>query len=500
MKRINRRDMVKGTLAGGLFLGLQGPAVENARPAHAAGPNEEVHLALIGLGGIDVPGSVGGRGRQLLRAIREVPGAKVVAVCDVDEAVLDNGVQLLKEHGDRVAKHVDLRHVMDDKNIDAVVIATPNHWHALATIWACQADKDVYVEKPFSHTIWEGRQMVAAARKHNRIVQVGTQSRSSTTLAEAFAYIHSGQLGPIRCVHALIYRPRGGIARVDAPTPVPSSIDYNLWCGPTPLAPVMRKQVHYEWHWFWATGDGEIGNNGPHTIDIGRWALGQDQLPPRALSIGGRFGVDDAAETPNTHIAIFDYHPAPMICEVRNLQKQGNDIGKFRGISSGVVVDCEGGYYIGNASGGTVYDKQGKKIKEINPPPNEQDTEARHMANFVSAVRSRNVSDLNAEAEVGHVSAACCHMANVSHRLGKIYPPSTIREMTADQPELLDAFERCDEYLRANRVDLNSSQAVVGPWVTWDSDQHRFVDQFAEEANTLSHPVYRKPFEVPRLV
>ncbi len=500
MKRINRRDMVKSTLAGGLLLGLHEPVLQSARRAHAAGPDSEVRLALIGLGGIDVEGSVGGRGRQLLQQIREVPGARVVAVCDVDEALLHHGVQLLKEHGDRVAAHVDLRRVLDDKNIDAVVIATPNHWHALATIWACQADKDVYVEKPFSHSIWEGRQMVAAARKHNRIVQVGTQNRSSTNLAEAFEYIHSGQLGPIRFVHAIIYRPRGGIGRVDAPTPVPSSIDYNLWCGPTPLAPVMRKQLHYEWHWFWSTGDGEIGNNGPHTIDIGRWALGQDQLPPRALSIGGRFGVDDSAETPNTQIAMFDYKPAPLICEVRNLVKQGTDIGKFRGTSGGVVVDCEEGYYVGGAAGGTVFDKQGKKIKEIRPSPNDEDTEARHMANFVSAVRSRKMSDLSAEAEVGHVSAACCHMANISHRLGKMYPTSAIREMTGDYPDLLDAFDRCEEYLRANGVNLDSSQAVVGPWVTWDSAQHRFVDQFADAANKLSQPVYRQPFEVPRLV
>lgn len=173
MKHLNRRDMVKSTLAGGVLLGLQDPAVESARRVQAAGPNSVIRLAVIGLGGIEVEGSVGGRGRQLLRQIRQVPGAKVVAVCDVDEAILHNGVELLKEQGDRVAAHVDLRRVFDDKNIDAVVISTPNHWHALATIWACQANKDVYVEKPFSHNIWEGRQMVAAARKHNRIVQVG---------------------------------------------------------------------------------------------------------------------------------------------------------------------------------------------------------------------------------------------------------------------------------------------------------------------------------------
>lgn len=498
MKRITRREMVKTTLAGGLFLGWQDPTLQSCRRACAAGPNSEIRLGLIGLGGIDIEGSVGGRGRQLLRQIAKVPGAKVVAVCDVDEAILHNGVELLKEQGQQVAAHGDLRRVFDNENIDAVLIATPNHWHALATIWACQAGKDVYVEKPFSHSIWEGRQMVAAARKHDRIVQTGMQSRSSPNLADAFQFIRSGELGPIQCVHAIIYRARAGIARVEKPTPPPSTVDYDLWCGPTPMAPVMRKHLHYEWHWFWSTGNGEIGNNGPHTVDIARWALGQNGLPPRALSIGGRFGVDDAAETPNTQIAIFDYRPAPLICEVRNLRQGGKEIGTFRGAGRGVVVDCEGGYYTGDASGGTVFDKRGKKMKEIRPSAASEET--LHMANWVSAVRSRNASELNAEAEVGHVTAACCHMANISHRLGKAGSPSSIRERLNAHPELTDALERCDQYLRANGVDLNDSQAVLGPWVTWSSDQQKFTGEFADAANQLEQPVYRKPFEVPRLV
>jgi predicted dehydrogenase len=500
MNGINRRTMIRSSLAAGLALGLPHAYVDDARSELATGPNSDVRLGLIGLGGIDVPGSVGGRGRQLLQQIQKLPGAKVVALCDVDEAILHNGVELLRDQGDRVTAHRDLRRVLDDQNVDAVVIATPNHWHALATIWACQAGKDVYVEKPFSHNIWEGRQMVAAARNHNRIVQVGTQSRSSTSLATAFQYIHSGELGPIRCVHAIIYRPRGGIRRVNSPTPVPPSVDYNLWCGPVPMAPLMREQLHYEWHWFWSTGDGEIGNNGPHTIDIARWALGQDQLPPRALSIGGRFGVDDSAETPNTQIAILDYQPAPMICEVRNLRASGKEIGEFRGTGRGVVVDCEGGYYVGDTGGGTVFDRAGNRIKEINPSSDHDDPEALHVANFLKAVRSRKTSELNAEAEVGHLSTACCHMANISHRLGKLYSPPEIRELAGANPHLTDAFERCERYLHANGVNLGDSRAVVGPWVTWDAEQQRFSGEFADAANQLAQPVYRKPFEVPRLV
>jgi predicted dehydrogenase len=329
------------------------------------------------------------------------------------------------------------------------------------------------------------------------MVQTGTQSRSSGNLADAVEFLRSGELGAIRCVHAIVYRPRGGIARVDKPTPVPATLDYDLWCGPTPMAPVKRKHLHYEWHWFWSTGNGEIGNNGPHTIDIARWALGQNDLPPRALSIGGRFGADDDAETPNTQIAIFDYRPAPLIAEVRNLRRQGKEIGKFRGAGRGMIVACEGGYLIGEAAGCTVYDRQEKKIKELRRASGSE--ESQHMANFIAAVRSRKASELTAEAEIGHVSAACCHMANLSHRLGQASSPSAIRERMGGQTELMEAFERCDEYLRANGVDLNSTSAVLGPWVTWDSAQGQFTGQLADSANRLDRGTYRKPFEVPQL-
>lgn len=490
MNRLTRREMVKTTIAGGLFLGLQDRAI--------SGPNSEVRLGLVGLGGVDIEGSVGGRGRQLLQYLRKIEGAKVVAVADVDEAVLHHGVELLKGQGQQVKAHGDLRRVFDDDNVDAVLLAIPNHWHALATIWACQAGKDVYVEKPFSHSIWEGRQMVAAARKHGRMVQTGTQSRSSPNLVDAVQYLRSGELGAIQCVHALIYRPRGGLARVDKPTPPPSTVNYDLWCGPTQPAPLMRKNLHYEWHWFWNTGNGEIGNNGPHTIDVARWALGQNQLPPRALSIAGRFGVDDAAETPNTHIAFYDYRPAPLICEVRNLRLKDKEIGTYRGTSKGIIVACEGGSYQGDSSGGTVFDKQGKKVKEIRR--DKAYDESLHMANFLDTVRSRNQSSLTAEAEIGHVSAGCCHMANLSHRLGKAGSPDAIRERINGNAELSDSLQRCQEHLRTNGVDLNDSQAVLGPWVTWDHDQQKFTGEFAEAANQLDQPAYRNGFEVPRLV
>ena len=319
MKPTSRRHFLKTSLAAGLGLALPRRAI-GAAPARAIGANDTIRLAVIGLGGTEIVGGVGGRGHQLIAALQQVPGVRIAALCDVDQTFLRREARPLEDRGHPVVTHTDLRRVLDDKAIDAVVIATPNHWHGLATVWACQAGKDVYVEKPFSHDLWEGRQMVAAARKHGRMVQTGTQNRSSTLLRRAFDELRSGQLGRIRYAHAIVYRGRAGIGRVDAPTPLPSAVDYDLWCGPAPKTPLRRRQLHYEWHWFWDTGNGEIGNNGVHMMDVCRWALGQNQPPPRAMSIGGRFAVNDAGETPNTQVALLDYQPAPLICEVRNVR------------------------------------------------------------------------------------------------------------------------------------------------------------------------------------
>ena len=268
----------------------------------------------------------------------------------MDQAFLDREVQPFKDRGEAVATHVDLRRVLDDKTIDAVVIATPNHWHALATVWACQAGKDVYVEKPFSYNLWEGRQMVAAARKYGRMVQVGTQSRSSTLLRQTFDYLRSGadRRHPL-CPCAGLPRRATASARSARRRPCRPRWTTTSGAVRRPKAPLMRKQLHYEWHWFWATGNGEMGNNGVHVIDICRWALGQNQPPPRAMSIGGRFAFNDGGETANTQIALLDYQPAPIICEIRNLRaaKGADAMGKFRNRTNGVVIDCEGGYFAG---------------------------------------------------------------------------------------------------------------------------------------------------------
>ena len=497
VKRTTRREFIKVSAAGASLVGLH--SCTSGRVS-AADANSEIRLAIIGLGGLDVVGGVGGRGRQLIDALRDVPGARITAICDVDESIRQHQIEEFRKSKVEVKTYSDLRQAFDDQDVDAVIVATPNHWHALATVWACQAGKDVYVEKPFSHDLWEGRQAVAAARKYGRMVQVGMQRRSRPGLPKVAEFLRSGEIGPMRCVHAIVYRSRKGIGTVTLPTPIPATVDYDLWCGPVAKAPLMRKQLHYEWHWFWSTGNGEIGNNGIHTIDVARMVMNQDGPPPRAMSIGGRYGVDDVAETPNTQVAIMDYEPAPLICEIRNLDNgSGGGIGQFRGLSRGLVIDCEGGYVVEGSSGLEAFDHQGKSMKQFASIDADQKTVSLHLSNFLDAIRSRDASVLNAESQEGDYSAACFHLANVSHRLGSMHKPEEILERTKGNPEFSDAFERCQEHLKVNGVDLASTGATVGPWVTYHATQGRFTGEFAEQANRLSRKEYRKPFEVPKL-
>ncbi len=506
MKTTTRRSFlktsVKTSLTAGLALSCPRLVLGADRPANAAGPHDAVRLAVVGLGATEAIGGVGGRGHQLIARLRQIPDAKIVALCDVDTVHIDREAKPFKDRGEAVKTYTDLRRVLDDKDIDAVVVATPNHWHVLATVWACQAGKDVYVEKPFSHDIWEGRQGTAAARKYGRMVQVGMQNRSSPLLHRLFEDLRAGsEIGPIRFAHAIVYRARDPIGSVSGPMPISPTVDYNLWCGPAPDAPLMRRQLHYEWHWFWSTGNGEIGNNGVHMLDLCRWALNQNELPHRAVSIGGRFAFDDCAQTANTQIALLDYDPAPIICEVRNIReaKGPNPMGTYRGRTGGLVISCEGGYFAGDASGGGLFDKQGKKIKDIDDNGSSKNLETLHLSNFLSAVRSRKADSLAAEVREGHLSAALCHMPNVSYRLGKEHSPEEIRDAIKSRPELSDAFDRCDEYLRQNGVNLGETPATLGPWVTYDNSKERFVQDFAEQANKLSRRDYREAFVVPEL-
>jgi hypothetical protein len=434
-----------------------------------------------------------GQGSNHINWFGKIPGVRVVAICDADRQYLDREEKKFSDRNEKVDTYVDYRKLLEDKSIDGIITATPNHWHALVTVWGCQAGKDVYVEKPVSHTIREGRQMVKAARKYNRIVQSGTQRRSDEGLHEAIQYIRQGNLGKIVLVRGIVYVRRGSIGKVRGPQPIPETVDYNLWAGPAPLVPLRRKNLHYDWHWVWPTGDGDYGNNGIHFTDICRWVLDKDALPSGVMSIGGRFGYIDDGETPNTQIVFLDYEPAPIIFEVRGLPRAKGDsaMDDYRGIRAGTIVHCEHGYF----AGGWAYDNDGKKIKQF-----KRTGGGGHHANFIKAVRSRKISDLNADVLEGHLSSALCHMGNISHRLGRITSPKEVLQALRGNSEMVETFERFHEHLLRNKVDFGATPMFLGPSLKMDPESERFVDQYSEQANMLLTRNYREPFVVPEQV
>jgi hypothetical protein len=465
------------------------------------GANNDIRVGVVGFRG---------HGRTHINAYRRIPGVRVVALCDADESVLAREVQRFKARNEKVDAYVDVRKMLQDTSIDAVSTATPNHWHALVTVWSCQAGKDVCVEKPVSHNIFEGRKMVEAARKYARIVQGDLDLRSNEGWTQAVRYIQRGELGDIVVVRGFCYKRRKSMGKVTGPRKVPDSVDYNLWCGPAPKVPLMRKNLHYDWHWVWATGCGEIGNNGPHQLDVCRWVLNAPELPKRVMSFGGRFGYDDDGETPNTQIAIYDYDKAPIIYEVRGLPTKTGDsnMDVYRAISTegvvmqsgrpspspntGVVVQCEGGYV--DLGGLAAYDNSGRKIKSFkssSPGP---------QASFIKAVRSRKIGDTKTDILQGHLSTSLCHMGNISYRLGSEASNKQIRQAIKDDKDALEALGRFEDHLTVNGVNLKETSAVLGPWLEMDSSKERFHGKFARRANRLLTRDYREPFVVPEKV
>ena len=478
MKGLTRRTFIRGSLVGGAAAAI-------APYSRVLGANNDVRLAVVGFRS---------QGSNHIKWFGKIPGVRVVALCDVDREFIDREVKTFKKRNEKVDTYVDVRKLLEDKNIDAVIIAAPNHWHSLITIWACQAGKDVYVEKPVSHNIWEGRKMVEAARKYNRIVQAGTQRRSDEGIMEAFEYIRQGHLGKILRARCYYFDRRGSIGKVNGPQPIPETVDYNMWIGPASMAPLMRKKLHYDWHWQWPYGNGDLGNNGIHFIDTCRWVLGYNSLAPRVMSFGGKFLWDDDRQTPNTQVVFWDYKPAPIIFEMRNLPRRKGDPAMdptYRGIRTYMVIECEHGYF----AGGWAYDNSGKKLRQFKVTGG-----GSHHANFIKAVRSRKVSDLNADVLEGHLSTALCHMGNISYRLGHTASRDEIVESIKSKKELLDAFESFQEHLLLNVVDVQKTPRILGPWLTMDSGTDRFVGTFSEQANQYLSRNYRKPFIVPEHV
>ncbi len=507
MKNLTRRSFLKtATTAAGAS------TVFSARSwAQVAGANTTIRLAIAGMNG---------RGKELAVAFGAMPGVKVVALCDCDTAVLDRELAAARGRGQSPDRVVDYRELLPRSDIDAIAICTPNHQHAMQSIWAMEAGKDVLHEKPVTHNLWEGAQVLAAAKKHRRIVQVNTQNRSSVAIAEALAWLKEGHIGKVTAVRALVYKRRLSIGKVSAPVAPPATVNYDMFQGPAPLVPLRRTNFHYDWHWQWATGNGEMVAQGNHQLDVGRRLLGDPDHPARVFSIGGRFGYEDDGETPNTFLIHYDYGTgkAPFIYEVRGLPAKpdalsGNAAGKgglgsaallaasmdkYLGLNVGNVAHCEGGYlavHASNYSLAQAFDRDGKLLKEFKGAGN-------HHANWVDAVRSRKEADLNCPLREGCRSSALVHLANISYLAGRALKPDEIREQLSGRGgagELAEPFERCTAHLAANDVDLAKTPLTLGAPLAFDAATEKFTGENSAAANKLRGREYRAPWIVPQL-
>ena len=491
MSTTNRRKFFEKTAAGAAGLTL-GASLVSSPWSRALGANDEIRMAVAGLNN---------RGNGHIGRFHGMKGVSVVALCDPDSKVLDKRMaEFKKKHSPKDVKgYTDIRKILERDDIDAIVIATPNHWHSLMTVWACQAGKHVYVEKPVSHTIWEGRKMVEAARKYDRIVQAGTQHRSCPAVQEAARDMAAGRWGKVQWVHCARLGKRESIGLVTEPQPVPSHIDYNLWAGPAPMTPVMRKQFHYDWHWQWNWGSGEMGNWGIHYLDDVRHILGWDSVPTSVQAAGNRYAWNDNGETPNMHFGLFDYDGVPLVVDVRNLPDPKGKGGKSGAVylkrRSGNYIQCEKASIQIARGGGGAYDADGKRVHQY-----KGDGGSAHAKNFIDALRSGKREDLNADIEVCHLSTALCHQANIGFRVGQTASVDQVSEAMKVHDDALNTLNDIVRQVEGNGVDIAKQPLIMGPKLTYDRKSEQFIGRDAKQANAYLKGTYRKGFEIPEKV
>ncbi|HEY0291244.1 MAG TPA: Gfo/Idh/MocA family oxidoreductase [Hansschlegelia sp.] len=447
------------------------PAVIRA----AAKPFAEQHsVAVLG---------VRGHGRKHIENFLRLGDCRISYICDVDLTVGEEGAAYVEQLAGYRPKVVqDFRVALDDPSVEAVSIATPHHWHALATIWALQAGKHVYLEKPISHTFSEGESIIAAARKYGRVVQCGTQLRSNTSLRAAGEFIQSGRLGDVKIVHCIVYKPRPPIPSI--PVKAPSSVDYDLWCGPASNAPPKRGRFHYSWHWFWEYGNGALGNNGIHRIDAARIGMGLKGFGDSTMSFGGRFGPDDGAETPNTQIALHRFGDTWIIQEILGMPTPA-----WKTVSNGIIFYGAGNTIIYHKGGASLCDASGQFISRFDGKQED------HYSNFVRAMEANDPQSLTGDLFEGHVSSGLCHLGNISYRVGK---PSTDAEVDA----ALDAMEAPafgHETLARVRAHLTKHKVnaplTLGRTLKTNPENGAIIGD--EEAVALTRRVDRPPYVVP---
>ena len=477
MKR-TRREFLEDSMFAAAAASVAGASTQVfAEEKQSSSANEKLSVAVVG---------VRGRGGSHISAFAGRKDTEITYVCDADEGVGQGRAAQIDKRQRKPKFEKDIRKVLEDKSVDIVTIATPNHWHSLIAIWAMQAGKDVYVEKPVSHNVSEGRRLVEAARKYKRICQTGTQSRSNPGMQAAVKYVHDEKIGKLQVARGLCYKRRGSIG-AKGNYDLPKGLDYNLWCGPAPMVPLTRPRLHYDWHWIWATGNGDLGNQGIHQMDIARWGLNIDQLSSAVISYGGRFGYEDAGETANTQVVVHDFGDRSLVFEVRGLPT-----GAYKGAKIGVMFEGSDGFVvIPSYAGGAAFDKDGNKVATFSGAGN-------HYANFLKAVRSRKHTDLNADILEGHLSSALCHMGNISlwrgvqangtEALERMKTVKTVENVVA-------TYERTAQHLADNKLSLDKTKLTLGKLLAFDPKSETFKDDSVADA--LLTREYRKPFVVP---
>jgi len=396
MNRIGRRSFFQGALTA-------------AAAARVSGANDAVRVGIIGLGG---------RGTFHLGTWSKNSGARITALCDINQAAREQAQAALRKVSTPAKEFADMRELFASSEVEAVSLATPNHWHALSTIWACEAGKDVYVEKPASHNIFEGWRMIEAARKHSRMVQVGSQGRSIPHIQRAMQRLREGVIGDVYLARGLCFKRRRSIGKTP-PQPVPAGIDWNRFLGPAQMRPFTMNRFRYNWHWFWDTGNGDLGNQGVHQMDICRWALDDPGMPEWVLSSGSKFIYDDDQETPNTQHAAFAIDTRQIHFEVRGLPTgPEGGLGPRTSNTVGNLFLGSRGWMWADHSGYQVY-LEGSTDPVATEAAPKDDAMPLHVENFLQACRERNHKRLNADIEIGVNSAALCHMANISYRTGR---------------------------------------------------------------------------------
>jgi predicted dehydrogenase len=470
-------------LQAGAVLGASWLAAENFLFANS--PNERINVGIIGCGI---------RGREHLTAFHKLPGARISAVCDPDRKRLEEATAQLS--GAR--QYTDMRDIFQMSEIDAVVIATCNHWHALAAIWALEAGKHVYVEKPLSLTHWEGRQLVEAAKKSNRIVQVGTQQRSDPMQQEIKNFLHEeAALGKVEWVLVNRYGPRGPIGLRESALKPPSSVDYSMWLGPAEDVPIYRNSLHYDWHWVWNTGSGEMGNWGVHVLDDVRNVVFQDRatIPKKIVAAGDRVAWGDAGDTPNLQFIVIGTGEVPVVMSLCNLTDEQIDKSVLgtHGPATGYVTFCQNGRLEGQRGQAIAFDKQGKVIREFKGNTGE----GSHRRNFLDAIRNNTALEIAAPVEQGHYSTAWCNLANIASQLSHTQDVSTLSELdeTFHLPAADQVFKHMEGIVR--RYGKGDESFTLGPILTCDEVSECFTGNHASYANSKLNRVTRPEFRVP---